>query len=64
MNAASQRFSRHVANTAVYKIFSDKEISNHKADEYLQLCTVQFHVMNYRNALRICIRIYIAYCYI
>ena len=61
MNAASVLLSPRCE----YKIFWDKkEISNHKADEYLQLCTVQFHVMNYRNALRICIRIYIAYCYI
>ena len=30
----------------IYKIFLDKETSNHKADEYLQLCTVQLHVMN------------------
>ena len=38
--------SASLATLRIYEIFLDKEISNHKADEYLQLCTVQLHVMN------------------
>ena len=45
MNAESVLLSLR-ATLRIYKIFLDKEISNHKADEYLQLCTVQLHVMN------------------
>ena len=38
--------SASLVTLRIYKILGDPEISNHKADEYLQLCTVQLHVMN------------------
>ena len=38
--------SASLATLRIYEIFLDKEISNHKADEHLQLCTVQLHVIN------------------